>query len=826
MDFREIMNRREISFTDREHFINLIRTEYANQCHTISYFKIISWYGMGGIGKTRLLSEIKTMIETEFLPHDRDIKLIFLKLEIAQSDNLLNALVHIRSQVGHPCPLFDYALLNYWNRVQISKFNEDFLKNLKTEWFQFFITAGEFISFPLSTLSEFLALPLDTLLCSIKGTYLELKNKYHERRYSYEINIIQHLSTGELQQCLGGFLGIELNRLFHTKHLIVIVDAYEKYDSSSFVDWLNTLISQTYTGIFIVSSREKLFDGPKNFSADILKNEQLEQLPPEEVRILLNQELPSVADSFIDHLIDITDCVPIYLDLAVNTYRNMREQDQDCLTPATFMFHDKNDLVRQFFHHLKDGEQQFMITLSLVQLFNQDIFEYFAEHLHEISPFAYNKIRSMSLVSNVEIDSNFYKIHDVITANVRTLLEPSERYRIFQMYLRFIHNKLILLSSGAQKVILYKHLLNMVIQNRFELGETETEQLLDIFFDLKQTMSDMDFSGIKGFSQYKPLRDFYYFTLAVYCEREETLIRLTWLNHISETSCCFGKHKKSLSIIRGYLNEWCGDHSCMKTALERVEPTLQNIEIREWYYAQAKIFRGDYLTITGDFKKAKRILKKFLWDIQKFPEQANSIFQAKRHLGHLYRFNLMAEKANHCYLSTRDEHKKYGTTIQEIYIVTNLCETNCFLRPEIVLENCYHGLELGKSLHDLKSIAKIYYAMAITQLHYKKYKRARKYIRKSLRYNQMDGYQLGMLFPLLAEVFLYQCCQRPLNTKSFDRLLDQVQVYGFLKLPIAMLKQDMSLLQEIQRQYQWLNFRETLAGYRSFFGKLGISTMS
>lgn len=820
------MNRREISFADRQRFINFIRTEYANQCHTISYFKIISWYGMGGIGKTRLLSEIKTMIEAELLPHDRDIKLIFLKLEIAQSDNLLNALVHIRSQVGHPCPLFDYALLNYWNRVQISKFNEDFLKNLKTEWFQFFITAGEFVSFPLSTLSEFLSLPLDTLLSGIKRTYLGLKNKYQEKQYSYEIDIIHRLSTGELQQCLGGFLGIELNRLFHTKHLIVIVDAYEKYDSSSFVDWLNTLISQTYTGLFIISSREKLFDGPRDFSADILKNEKLEQLPPEEVSALLNHELPSIAESFIGHLIDITDCVPIYLDLAVNTYRNMRMQGQNRQDSAAFMFRDKNDLVRQFFYHLKDGEQQFMMTLSLVQLFNQDIFEYIAEHIHGISPLAYNKIRSLSLVSNIESDSNFYKIHDVITANVRTLLELPERYRIFQMYLYFIHSKLILLSSGAQKVTLYKHLLNMVIQNRFELGEAETEQLLDIFFDLKQTMSDVDFSGIKGFSQYKPLQDFYYFTLAVYREREETMVRLTWLNRISETSCHFGKHKKSLTIIRGYLNEWNGDHSCMKTALEQVEPIIQNIEIREWYYAQAKIFRGDYLTIIGDFKKAERILKKFLKDIQKFPEQTNSIFQAKRHLGHLYRFNLMTQKANHCYLSTRDEHAKYGTMIQEIYIVTNLCETNCFLCPETVLENCYHGLELGKSLHDLKSLAKIYYAMAISQLHYKKFKRARKYIQKSLCYNQMDGYQLGMLFPLLAEIFLCQCCQRPLNTKSFERLLNQVQVYGFLKLPIAILRQDMSLIQEIRNQYQWLDFDETLASYRSFLGKLGISTMS
>ena len=339
-------------------------------------------------------------------------------------------------------------------------------------------------------------------------------------------------------------------------------------------------------------------------------------------------------------------------------------------------------------------------------------------------------------------------------------------------------------------------------------------------------MSDVDFSGIKNLDHYPPLKDFYYFTLAVYREREDTFVRLNWLNHIFESSCLFRKHKKSLTIIRGYLNEWCGDHSQMNTALEQVEQTLKDEEIREWYYAQAKIFRGDYLTITGDFKKAEGILNRFLRDILNYPEQTNSIFQAKRHLGHLYRFNLMVESANCCYLSTRNEHGKYETIIQEIYIVTNLCETNCFHHPEIVSENCHHGLRLGKSLYDLKSLAKIYYSMAIAQLHYRKYKRARKYIRKSLFYNQMDGYQLGMLLPLLANIFLRQCCHLPLRAQSFDQLLDRVQVYGFLKLPIALLKRDLSLLNEIRHQYQWLNFDETLAGYQSFFGKPGIPTIS
>lgn len=806
--------------------MDIIRAEYAKQCRTVAYFKVISWYGMGGIGKTRLLSEIKTMLETEFCPLDHDMKIIFLKLEIEQSDNILNALVHIRSQVGHPCPLFDYALLNYWNRVQISKFNDAFLKDLKAEWFKYFLSAAEFISVPLSTLPKFLSLPLDTLLNGIKKVYQELKKKYNKSQYAYEINIIHRLSNVELQQCLGGFLGIELNRLFLTKHLIVIVDAYEKYDSSSFVDWLTTLISQTYTGLFIVSSRERIFDGSENFSANILVNEQIESLPPAQVRALLKQEIPTAADSFIEHLIDITDCVPIYLDLAINTYPNMRIQGLSHQKPVTFMFRDKNDLVRQFFYHLTAREQKFMLTLSFVQLFNQDIFEYFAEHLNEISPLEYNKIRSLSLVSNIESASDLYKIHDTITTNVRMILDQPHRYRIFQMYLNFIHKKVVLLISGAQKVILYKHLLNMVIQNQFQLMEFETEQLLDIFFDLKQTMSDVDFSGIKNFDQYAPLKDFYYFTLAVYREREDTLVRLNWLNYISDSSCLFGKHKKSLAIIRGYLNEWRGDHHQMNIALEQIEQTLKNEEIREWYYAQAKIFRGDYLTITGDFIGAENILGRFLTDIQNFPEQTNSIFQAKRHLGHLYRFNLMVESANYHYLSTRDENGKYETIIQEIYIVTNLCETNCFHHPKIVFDNCYRGLELSKSLDDLKSLAKIYYAMAISQLHYKKYKRARKYIRKSMLYNQMDGYQLGMLFPLLANIYLRQCCHLPLNTKSFDLLLEQVQVYGFLKLPIALLKGNKSLLNDLRNQYQWLNFDETLAGYQSFFGKLGIITIS
>lgn len=50
-----------------------------------------------------------------------------------------------------------------------------------------------------------------------------------------------------------------------------------------------------------------------------------------------------------------------------------------------------------------------------------------------------------------------------------------------------------------------------------------------------------------------------------------------------------------------------------------------------------------------------------------------------------------------------NELGQFKNSFQEIYILTNICETNCYLNPEKVLQYGFKGLKLGKKLKDLKA---------------------------------------------------------------------------------------------------------------------------
>lgn len=821
MVFEDIIHKIYLDFVNRDYIIKLIRRSYDEQKRNNDYFKVFSLYGMGGIGKTYLLEELESIINKCYKPLDTDLFIIKVKLEITNSDDLLFALCKIRSQIHKPCKLFDYALLTYWNRIQVSKFDDSILHEIKTEWFTPVSELSQFIAIPVSGLPSFLSLSLQSVLkCIKKVIELEEENQC-EQKFTELYKRIDLFSTDELRKCLAGFLGKELNQIYHRKHLILFVDSYTQYATAYFEDWLKTLIQTINTGIIIISSREPLKDLPEK----IVVPQEIPILPEPEARKLLQKYIPYATEAFYENVIEITECIPIYLDLAINTYATHQNSSTE-IKPLEFMYHDQKDVVHRFFMHLKPGLQDFMLYLSFIQLFDKSIFEYLVCKLQCGSILDFYDISSLSSVKHIENEQGFYKIHDTIATNVALILDKRKKYEIFKLYLSFICHKEIFTVSDLRITTLYKHLMNMIIQNEFELEETETEQILDIFFHIKQMMNEIDFSAIKDFSSYPPVKSIYYFTKAIYNERADTRRRLKWLEEIPDNPQIFGKHKKSFIILNGYLHQWRGNHLYLQQAIDTVAPTLQNNEQNEWYYAQTQIFSADHLTITGDFKKGEDILLTYLRMLESTPDQTNSIFQAKRHLGHLYRLNMMLDKANEQYLSTKDENGNYSNILQQIYIITNLCETNCYLNPDIVFEECYQGLRIGKAMKDSKSMAKIYYAMAIASLHSKHYKRANKYIRKSLVLDQLDGYKLGFLFPMLARILLQYCLGQVPSTCNYYKLLKQVDVYGFMKLPLALLNKDQTLTLLIKEKYNWLDFSSTVHNYKLFFDKLGISEVS
>lgn len=813
MGFKDIINKEKLQFKDRETFIHDIKAYYQHMKNEKPFFQIVSISGMGGTGKTRLLNELISILK-ETYKDDSNQVILNITLEISGSDDFLNALTKLRAQIGKVCPLFDYAFLVYWKQTQITKLDNSFMNVFTCQWGD----AAKWIASMFSITFKWASVSFDTILEFLEKVFGLLREKYYASFFEKHSKDIAEYTAEELKECLAGFLGMDMNRLFCEKNLCVFVDAYERYPSSHYVDWLMDLIEQTYTGLFIISGRETI-----SFPEEIKKYvapELLDSLPEVSVHELLNNYLPNVNDAVIQHIIKITDRLPIYLDLAIGTYRNLRTSGEIFDQNIFFMYKDKEELTKAFFSHLKPSHQNFLLTLSFLQLFDQELFFYITTLCPDSCITDYHDYQLLSIISKVENDHDFFKVHDVLNTNVIAIIDYDTRLFLFNKYLEHIVSKTLFYATDTQKIILYKHILNMIIKNNFVLQQKDTELVLDLFFSLKQTLQTLLPTGILEIDTYESLREINYFTKAISNEREDTLTRLEYLKHIDFENNKLGKHQKSLNIIYGFLTQWTGNGQPLVDYLSMAYPQLDDTEIREWYYAQTVIFWADHLTIIGEFETAKQILCDFREKLQQFPEQENSIFQATRHMGHIFRFNMFLEDANREYFSTINETGHFKNVFQEIYIVTNICETNCYLNPDMIYQYCYRGLRLGKNLKDLKSLAKIYYSMGIAAIHKKKYKRVKKYIRKSMFLNTEDGYKLGVLSSMLANIYLQFAIGKPIRSQAFENLLSDVNVYGFQALPLSLIKGDNDQIQAIGKQYEWLDYPTTIQTFKKFLATI------
>lgn len=809
MSFKDIINKEQLQFEDRETFIQEIKEYYQHMKSEKPFFQIVSISGMGGIGKTRLLNELISILK-ETYSSDSNQVIVNITLEIAGSDYFLNALTKIRAQFKEVCPLFDYAFLVYWKQTQISKLDDSFMNIFTHQWANAAKGIGSMFSIPFKLAS----ISLDTILEFLEKAFGFLKEKYYASFFKEHSKNISEYTPQELKECLAGFLGMDMNRIFCEKNLCVFIDAYERYPSSNYVDWLMDLIEQTNTGLFIISGRETVV-----FPEEIkkyVKSQSLDSLPEESASALLKTYLPNVDDTVVQHIMKITERLPIYLDLAISTYKNVCTSEDTFDENFFFMYKNKEELTKTFFSHLKSSHQNFLLTLSFLQLFDQELYFFITSLCPDSGITDYHDFQLLSIISKVENDSNFFKVHDVLNANVIAILDLETRFFLFHKYLEHIVSKTLFYVTDTQKIILYKHILNMIIKNKFVLQQKDAELVLDLFFSLKQTLHTLLPSGIFEMDNYEPLNEINYFTKAISNERENTLTRLGYLQQIDFKHNILGKHQKSLNIIFGFLTQWTGDDKPLVNYLSEAYPLLDDTEIREWYYAQTVIFWADHLTITGKFETAKQVLLDFRKKLQNFPEQENSIFQATRHTGHVFRFNMFLEDANQEYFSIMDEAGNFKNVFQEIYIVTNICETNCYLAPDVVYKYCYRGLRLGKNLKDLKSQAKIYYSMGIASIHKKKYKHAKKYIRKSMYLDTMDGYELGILSSMLADIYLQFSMGSPLRSQAFEKLLSKVSVYGFQELPLALIKSDKERVKAIGKDFEWLDYNTTIQKFKKF----------
>lgn len=809
-------------FVNRTEIRNIIMQECEHKMQNSDYFKVIAIYGIGGIGKTKLIEKIKETIDNSQYRR----KVLHISFEIDKNRQSLDNLIKIRREFGKRCCLFDYALLFYWDRNRSERLNDDFINSLKhnfiTDIFDMLLNISETT---LSLLYPELIIPSIPTLSDIFDFINSLSTKIINTKYKDILQSIPSLSDNQILDNLPIYLGMDI--LQETKKdnntpIVFIFDSYQQsqpYSESQ--EWLLKLIGTIHKGLFLITGREELQWEDDNNEIMIYP---LKAFPEEAARELLETYIPEDQQELIETIIESTECVPIYLDLAIKVYKSELNNYPQAIVDKS-LFTDRSLLVRQFINHMPQHWQDLLINLSVIRIFNQDIFEYIIKDQQLLCPLTdYYDIVNVSLIDYQENTGELIKLHDVFCKNGSKILSSQIKLKIFRSYQRYLSKRAIShyskLSLKAM-VTLFLNVLTLEAQLTKELSleVSDWEQTLDMFFILYDMKAQ--FVPPKPNPQYTDdYNDILYLVSSINHKSISTIESVQLFEAIKKPEI-FGKHKKSYMILWKYAVSLLGKYDEWYTLLLNIKSELQDNDIGEWYDTRTKLYLADYWIMEGSFKKAYKALldmKNYMLSNYISEDDALLIY---RYIGHMYRFNLDCNNAATAYLDVFNYIK--DSLFNDVYIKTNLCETYCYFNPEYFIEHFDEILSLAQQLKHIKNIGKLHYARAIAKIVLKDYSGASFDIKESIRINHEDGYQSGELFAYMAQSYLDYAVYgtvRRITRKKILNLINQNNVYTYFLLPLYIMSNSEQKIEELRDKFEWLDFDFTLKQYQRFFASL------
>lgn len=789
IDKKETYNR---IFLDREDIFMNIENNVRIYNERDDFFKLFTFYGMGGIGKSQLLKKINDLYtgtkETVY----------YFPLEILNHETIPSILLCIRRKFEY-IPHFDYALFRYWDFISCERIDRETMYSISKKLFK---RIGKIFD---ATLGQGI---LDT-----EQLVRDILNIYEQK----EISNTEKLKVSELLQdkiedlyiYLANTLACDIQKeVKYTKYMFFF-DAYDLGKSNYKFDWLKHFINAFETGIFFVTSREPLNWFDNNTDQSVIENRSLDTIPKEEIeKYLFNQ---GYTKDQIDFIIKKTDCIPLYLDLAL-------AMDRKTLftTNRIIGFDHKEDLVKHLLSHLNRDEQMIIEYLSITNLFNEEIYNN-AVKFNKLSllNYPFSDFKRSTIVRYVEEFNNLYKIHTVLANNISLFIETKIRERVICDYLNVIHSRIIyqIDLTDDVKYNLIINVYHLIEINNLYISEEQSEKLLDLFFYLADRSYGNDFyKYINSIKKRKNSNLIYIYKYIIgKAARSINIISgLNELNSIPLEQCKFGKHKKSLICDINYLLSISGNYYEAERRMRVFAAALTDDERNERYYIKGILYNCDMQMLRGKFKSAVMGLELLSNNVsdQKF------LYEIHKAIGHCYRFNFLYESAMKHY----SEVTLYPYNIS--YYLTVCCETYCYYVPQKVLDIYPKALEENERYNNHNNIGKIYYSVAISSLLLNNIYHAKKFVQKAYAEFNRTKYHAGTFFTMITEAYIEYSQNRKISVEIFTKIKKQLNkidsIYEYLLLPIYVLKENHKKIEEIKERYEWFSFKETLFNIEEF----------
>lgn len=783
-------------FLDRDDILESIE-ENVRKYNDHEFFRLVVFYGMGGIGKSRLINKIYDIYR------DGRCNVYRFPLEILNHETIPSILLCIRERFDYT-PHFDYALCKYWE----------------------FISYGRVDRESLYSVPEKLIVRLGKLFDAAVGQGLlnteQLIGKiivaFEARTITdAEKEKVSNLLQGKIEDLyihLAQVLAKDIESILDKQKYMFLFDAYDLGRSSYKFDWLKHFINSFENGMFFVTSRELLdwFNNPL-VDKNAVKCYALDCIPPEKVNEYLATQHYTQAQ--IDFIIEKTKCIPLYLDLAMQV-----NKEESVSINAFIAFNSKNDLIRNFLSHFSADEQVIIDYLSVVKIFNATIYEYAVRFNNSsLLKYSFYNFQKSTIIRYVENYNELYKIHSVLAENIAYFVDPQIRAKIIIDYLITIHARIIPdeCLPDDTKYTLIINIYSLLENEKIIILEQQSEQLIDFFLYLLDRGYGNDFYHyIVSVTNRKQSNLFYIYQYIIgkMIRGSNIAAGLKCLQSIPMDACNFGKHKKSLTCDINYILSISGKYLEAETAMRKFADALKDSEKNESYYIKGMIYNLDMQMLRGKFKSATLQLELLSNDVS----NEKLSYEIQKAIGHCYRFNFLFDTALMHY-------KKGGESIFNMsYYYTVCCETYCYYEPQKVFDLYDKAIKENEKYNNHNNLGKIYYSMAIANAISHNIYQAKRYIKMAHAKFNHTKYYAGNLFTFMAEVYIEYSQTKDVSSKTIVKIKKYINkinnIYSYLLLPIYIIKDNHKIIDHFKYIYEWFDYDSTLKNIKSFLAQL------
>ncbi|MFB0629005.1 hypothetical protein [Streptomyces sp. AB3(2024)] len=745
--------------------------------------RILNLVGVGGIGKSRLLQQLRARTPDTCRTARLDLQLPTLR----QQEDALAVLRTEYGSQGVKFDRFDIAYAVLWQRVhpqlQMDRRNTPFAEE------------SEVLS---KILDDAMGLPVfGTAAGLVRLTKRSISNRQRRHRIEADQTLreLDGLSNAELGHAVTYLFAEELRESAADRPYVLFVDAYEAMvptplpGGRSFASdaWVRDLLGQLHGGLTTLASREPLpWAAYDREWESVIRRAPLGGLPMD-ARLALLAEAGIAEIPRQRSIAEASEGVPFYLHLAVDTHVQNSEPIEDAGT--------SEEIVQRFLQHVAPDEVRILELLSVARTFDLEVFRAVGRAFDlPANLLTWESLTAYSFA--YPLSQGWYRLHQLMIAALQRHLSDAVNRHVHAVLRQHWEGVADRVDTGTENSgVTRSSPLREAVHHGVHAGDLAPEQILG-HADRALGMSSRH--AVDGMVE--DLRDF--LARSARTGRADSA-----LDGIRDAADCLdaesrlelGDAARAMALtpvregpVRSLVSARLALAGANARRIAGESGLAAQIFERVWdgHEGEARAFAGfclaDIRMWQGDFAAAFALAEQVEGVCAPGPGVIRGDLKRLMHLGH--RFLMDFGRAETLLVQAEAEYRAAGAAIGLANVRTNRAELLAFTDPEAAVVEAGAALGIQRELGAQHEIGKVYTAMAVAQTRLGRLDRAEQSFHNANTALDLAGYRSGRARADMFRAFMYLRRGEPARTGDLlvhaAREFEICQVYPSLIVAI------------------------------------------